>query len=327
MPTIILYEGGVGAHGISTTSSAIDVVVEADNDDGDIVVGDAVTFTTISPSLLAAGMKDAGDNTGFYYGTHVFDGQTGYVFGNQPTYADAIAEAEPAFLVLFLDDPSGAAEGVQVNAFARTPPPSINSDPALACFAKGTFIATPSGETRVEDLAIGDSVLTADGRAVPVKWIGRQTVRTVLGALRCQTVRIRAGALGEGLPHTDLVLTGDHGMILDGVVATAAALVNGSTIDWEPVAELGADFTVYHVETEAHDVILANGALSETFVDFAGRQAFDNFNEYIALYGAERIIPEMPQIRIAAQRLLPEGLRARLGIDQPDFGYDTELSA
>jgi hypothetical protein len=44
------------------------------------------------------------------------------------------------------------------------------------CFLAGTLIATPTGEVPVECLNIGDLVLTADGRAVPVKWIGRQTI-------------------------------------------------------------------------------------------------------------------------------------------------------
>ena len=40
------------------------------------------------------------------------------------------------------------------------------------CFARGTRIATLDGERPVEDLREGDLVLTADGRAVPVMWMG-----------------------------------------------------------------------------------------------------------------------------------------------------------
>ena len=42
------------------------------------------------------------------------------------------------------------------------------------CFAAGTMIATPEGETAVEELSISDSILTASGKTVAVKWIGRQ---------------------------------------------------------------------------------------------------------------------------------------------------------
>jgi hypothetical protein len=49
------------------------------------------------------------------------------------------------------------------------------------CFLAGTLIATPTGAVPVETLAIGDPILTADGRTVPVKWLGRQTLSTRFG--------------------------------------------------------------------------------------------------------------------------------------------------
>ncbi|MCP3972078.1 MAG: Hint domain-containing protein, partial [Rhodobacteraceae bacterium] len=157
------------------------------------------------------------------------------------------------------------------------------------CFAAGTGIATPAGETTVDELQIGDTILTADGSAVTVKWIGHQTVRPVLGLMnqRLEPVRICAGALGQGLPLADLTVTADHGVVIDDLVINASALVNGSTINFVPVAELDKEFTYYHIETQDHDVILANGAAAETFVDVAGRSGFDNHQEYLDLYGAE----------------------------------------
>src|SRR6056297_171901 len=129
-----------------------------------------------------------------------------------------------------------------------------------------------------------------------------------------EPVRIRAGALGRGCPHADLVVSANHGMIVDGFVIDAAALVNGGSIAFVPVEELPHTFTWHHVETEEHDVILANGAPAETFIDYLGRRAFDNHDEYLSLYGAERVIPEMPRPRISARRLVPAAIRARLGL-------------
>jgi len=187
------------------------------------------------------------------------------------------------------------------------------------CFAPGTLIATPDGECVVEDLRIGDAIMTADGRRVSVRWIGVQSCPATLPDPRMQPVRISAGALGPGLPHSDLTVTSDHGMILDGLVINASALVNGTTITWVPLAELPAIVTYYHVETEDHDIILANGAAAETFIDVAGRAGFDNYAEYLDLFGVERIVPEMPQPRIAAQRLLPQSIRARLDLCARNF--------
>jgi len=193
-----------------------------------------------------------------------------------------------------------------------------NNTLGAPCFAAGTFIATPDGERRVEDLTVGDLVSTEDGRAVPVLWVGRRVLRSRIGrsADLDALVRIDAGALADGMPHSDLKVTGDHGMVLDGLLVNAAALINNRTIDWVP-AERAAPVTVYHVETEAHDVILANGAATETFIDYAGRQSFDNHDEYISLCGVERIFPEMTRPRITSARMLPEGLRARLAGGMP----------
>ncbi|HEV7457177.1 MAG TPA: hypothetical protein VGN96_10400, partial [Roseococcus sp.] len=71
------------------------------------------------------------------------------------------------------------------------------------------------------------------------------------------------------------------------------------------------------------EVVLANGAPAETFVDYVTRRHFDNYQEYLDLYGAERLIGEMPRPRVSAQRMLPDRLRARLGL--PSFG--AELAA
>jgi len=199
-------------------------------------------------------------------------------------------------------------------------------DPFAFCFAAGTMIATGTGERAVEELCIGDPVMTAEGKIVAVRWVGRQTLFPQFTGERTAPVRIRAGALGDGLPHSDLTVTADHGMILDGLVINASALVNGSTIDFIPLAELPDRVTYYHVETEAHDVILANGAPAETFIDYATRAAFDNHADYLNLYGAERIIPEMAHPRISTQRLLPEAIRARLGIGGAGADRDMRLT-
>ena len=180
------------------------------------------------------------------------------------------------------------------------------------CFLDGTMIATTQGDVAVECLVKDDEVITSNGNSVPVKWIGKQSRFKLFSGSRRQPVRIRAGALGAGLPHTDRTVTAEHGMIIDRLVINASALVNPTTIDFVPMAELPDQVTYYHVETEAHDVILDNGAPAETFVDYTGRRAFDNFQEYVDLYGAERIIPEMDRSRISSARTLPDAIKKGL---------------
>jgi len=191
---------------------------------------------------------------------------------------------------------------------------NVQSTAFLTCFASGTRIATPKGDVTVETLTTGDTVETAAGRPVRVKWIGRQTVSTRFGpAERLMPVRFAAGSLGDGLPHTDLTVTADHGMLVDGVICHAGALVNGTAITRVPLSEMGESFTVYHIETEAHEIILANGAPAETFIDNVSRRVFDNFAEFEALYGDVPEMEELPYPRAMSARQVPAVIRRKLG--------------
>lgn len=183
------------------------------------------------------------------------------------------------------------------------------------CFLSGTLIRCPRGDVPVEGLKIGDMIQTADGRTIAVKWLGRQSIETGLDLARAHLpVCVRAGALGPNRPAQDLFLTADHALLVDGLLINAGALVNGSSITWVPMTKLGRGYDVYHVETEDHDVIIANGTAAETFIDAASRANFDNYQEYLELYGVERIISPMQFSRVSSARLVPEAIKARLDI-------------
>ena len=175
-----------------------------------------------------------------------------------------------------------------------------------ACFTAGTLIATPDGEVAVEALVPGDRVLTADGSALPVRWVGRSTVSRVFAdPLRILPIRIRAGALADNVPSRDLLVSPGHAMLLDGVLVQAGALVNGSSIVQE--ADMPLVFTYYHVELDRHTVLLAEGAPAESFLDGIEDMNFRN--------AAERVPTEMAELdypRIKAARQVPAALRDRL---------------
>ncbi len=190
---------------------------------------------------------------------------------------------------------------------------------ALLCFLAGTHISTPDGETAVEALQPGDMVLTADGHAVPVRWVGVRAVSTRFAdPLRAYPIRICAGALGGNIPARDLLVSPDHAMFVGGILAHAGALVNGISITRE--ASMPEVFTYYHVEIAAHALILAEGAPAETFVDNASRMAFDNWAEYAAQYGHETPIAEMPYPRAKSARQIPQDLRRLLDERASSFG-------
>ncbi|CAH0151319.1 Hint domain-containing protein [Roseomonas sp. CECT 9278] len=179
------------------------------------------------------------------------------------------------------------------------------------CFLAGTLIATPDGERAIETLRIGDLVLTADGRAVPILFAGRTTVeaRSARGA-RGLPIVLRAGALADGVPHRDLHCSPQHGIVLDDMLVVAQALVNGLSICHAPAP--APVFVYYNIETEAHEVMLANGVPVETFCDHIARDAFDNAAEFDALYPGGREITEMALPHAKSARQIPRATRARL---------------
>ena len=230
------------------------------------------------------------------------DGTYTYV-GHEPGISGYVAEGPDGNFYLFSNDVLPDNQNF-----------NIQTDPIPVCFLPGTLIACPDGERAVETLAIGDLVLTADGRAVPVKWLGWQTMSTFFGIPEGrQPICISARALGGSLPVRDLRLTSTHALLIDGVLVHAGALVNGTTITRIPPSELGERFVVYHIETENHEIVLAEGTPAETFIDNVSRERFDNFAEYEALYGpAPAAMTELREPRAMSHRQVPAHIRARI---------------
>jgi hypothetical protein len=163
-----------------------------------------------------------------------------------------------------------------------------------ACYCRGTFIRIGRGQKRVEELRIGDEVVTASGLARPIKWIGRRSYsgRFVMGRKDILPICFKAGSLDDNVPTRDLWISPHHAMYFEngsgGVLVEAKDLVNGVSV---VQAERVDDVEYFHIELETHDVIIAEGALSETFVDDDNRAMFHNAHEYRVLYpGAATIV-------------------------------------
>jgi microcystin-dependent protein len=153
----------------------------------------------------------------------------------------------------------------------------------VTCYCPGTLIRTARGQKRVEKLKIGDKVRTASGAARPIKWIGKRSYagRFVMGRKDVLPICIKAGALDEKVPERDLWISPHHAMYLDGALIEAKDLVNGISI---VQAERVEKVEYFHVELETHDVIVAEGALAETYLDDDNRLLFHNARDYYALY-------------------------------------------
>ena len=137
---------------------------------------------------------------------------------------------------------------------------------SIICFATGTMIRTPHGDRRIEKLSEGDLVLTLDSGPQPIRWIASKTVRAT-GALA--PVRFARGVLGN---DRDLFVSPQHRMLLSGrhagsalgrdqVLAPAIALVD----DIQVAVAFGGMVTYRHMMFDRHQVVIANGAPSESF--------------------------------------------------------------
>ena len=144
------------------------------------------------------------------------------------------------------------------------------------CFLPGSQIATPTGEVSVERLVAGDAILTLRGKTKRIVWIGRGQVVATPGRRTAATpVIVRKGALSENVPHHDLHVTKAHGLHFGDVLIPVEFLVNHRSILWDDRAKV---VTLYHIELETHDVLMANGAAAETYRDDGNRWLFSNAN-------------------------------------------------
>ena len=146
----------------------------------------------------------------------------------------------------------------------------------IACFLPGTRIATPRGDVAVEQLAVGDEVLTYRGGVKALTWIGQGRALATRGRRTAATpIVVRKGALADNVPNWDLRITKGHSLYIDGVLIPAEFLVNHRSIRWDDDAR---EVEVFHLELDAHDILIANGAPAESYRDDGNRWLFRNAN-------------------------------------------------
>ena len=104
----------------------------------------------------------------------------------------------------------------------------------VACFAEGTRIETETGPVAVEDLMIGDRLITDDATREPIVWIGQRTINCAAHPQpeTVWPVRVSAGAFGDNVPVRDLYLSPDHAVFVNDVLVPVKLLINGD--DYRP---------------------------------------------------------------------------------------------
>jgi Ca2+-binding RTX toxin-like protein len=156
----------------------------------------------------------------------------------------------------------------------------------IPCFTPGTVIATPKGERLVEDLEVGDRVITRDNGLQEIRWVGRRNLsgQELLSAPHLKPVLIRAGSLGRGLPERDMMVSPQHRLLINNersalyfeereVLAAAKHLTGIEGVD--SVEASGVSYI--HFMFDQHEVVLSNGSWTESFQP--GEQTLDGMGE------------------------------------------------
>lgn len=170
---------------------------------------------------------------------------------------------------VFAEDPGNPGSGEQVVTTQHTLD-------IVVCFMRGTMILTPHGEVPIEDLEVGDRVITRDHGVQRIRWIGATTMAGsyVAANPHLRPILIRAGALGPDLPMRDLRVSRQHRILVrdwraevmfgdaGGVLTPAFTLCNDSTIIEERPE---ASVTYVHMAFDTHEVVYADGVEAESF--------------------------------------------------------------
>lgn len=168
------------------------------------------------------------------------------------------------------------------------------------CLVAGTQVETPDGLVRVEDLRPGMSVVGQNDRLLTLRMVLHTDFngRDIAENDKLAPVRIVAGALGNGLPRRDLLVSRQHRVVVstkavshmfgcDEVLVPAAQLLPlpGFYVDTDM-----EDVSYYHLVFDQHEIIYAEGAATESL--YTGTEAMKS----IADEAREELLTMFPQL-------------------------------
>lgn len=190
----------------------------------------------------------------------------------------------------------------------------------VVCFARGTLLSTSAGNREVERLQVGTMVHTKDNGLQPIRWIGSRTLpwEQLRANPHLQPIRIRAGALGENIPRSDLLVSPQHRILVCSTIAqrmfgTSEILVAAKQLlqlEGIDIASDLAEVEYFHILFDQHEIVLSNGAETESL--YSGPEALNSVGE-AARQEILAIFPELREndYRPIAARHLASGRQAR----------------
>ena len=266
-----LYNATVTAIGVGVNSSLNDLNVidntggaERVDDLADLV--DIITSPPPLPDLVSVDLLVDGVN----YGTF--------------TPGDGVLVQTPVGFIINCQDIAGwpytPGENIEVTAVANFGDGSMLATtsvliPVTICFGAGTKILTAKGYREIDTLEIGDEVMTRDNGLQAIRWIGSTSIpaAAMQNDPNLRPVKIAAGTFGENMPETDLTVSRQHRILVEDwraqvlfdserVLVPAHSLVNDTTVTNGATDE---GVTYFHVVFDEHEVIDAQGLMTESF--------------------------------------------------------------
>ncbi|SHI49590.1 Ca2+-binding protein, RTX toxin-related [Shimia gijangensis] len=225
---------------------------------------DEDTFTGVNNGSTVFGGEGGVDNDTLDLTSAIPPGGSFVINYNplDPTYDPVTGESESGTVSLF--DAGGTPAGTI--AFGQ-----IEN---IICFTPGTTVLTPTGEVLVENLKIGDKVVTRDNGLQTIRWTGNKKLSgtDLLARPKLRPVMIRKGSLGSNLPERDMMVSPNHRMLLVSQQAQllfeeTEVLIAAKHMTHMPgvqqVKTSGVEYV--HFLCDNHEVVLANGTWSESF--------------------------------------------------------------
>lgn len=255
---------GSGNSNFTVTGSFTVTVFDSDDDLG---VGDdnPNTETGAAPVIQSLG---AGAPAGWNVGdTFYFGGSRGIEVGS-PTDDFLVPRVGGAWQTstALYSLPGASVPLVVGQSYTRSGAAGNVDEEVVPCFVAGTMIKTNRGEVPVECLTTGDMVFTMDNGYCPVQWVGSKTVNVTKSTA---PIRFETGTTGNDRP---LLVSPNHRMLLcsaqaDLLIGNPEVLIPAKSMTkMRGVSRVWPEQVTYvHVLFDRHQIICANGAMSESF--------------------------------------------------------------
>lgn len=172
--------------------------------------------------------------------------------------------------------PNESATQAEMDAFGNGAVDLQNVDTpstGVVCFSSGTHILTPRGEIPVNELKVGDHVITLDHGPKPILWISTSRHVWPGSSDKELPILISSGTFGPNAPRRDLIVSPQHKILLSlasredcsNVFEVLAPAKGMTEVSGVRCMKGKREVVYYHMLLEDHEVLVSEGVASESF--------------------------------------------------------------